>query len=63
MQFRIFCLPVCYLKTSRLKYTKNCNCTCSYVCEIRSLALRYEHIKSKELRRIFASKSDEVTGD
>jgi hypothetical protein len=63
IQSRIFCLPVSYHKTERLKYTKLILIVVLYGCETWSLTLREEHrlrvFENRVLRRIFGPKREE----
>jgi hypothetical protein len=65
MQFRIFFILACYLKTLRLKLTKLLFSCFLYGCKTKSLFLREKHIEKVEngvLRRIFGPRRDEVGG-
>jgi hypothetical protein len=57
----MFCLPICYLKTERLKYYFTC---CLYGCEIWSLTLRDENrlrvFENRVLKRILGHKRVEL---
>jgi len=65
---RIFCLPVCSLKQTRIKIYGNIILSfILYGCETWALTLREERrlrmFENKVLRRIFGPKRDEVTGE
>ena len=65
---RIFCLPVCFPKTSKIKIYRNIILpVVLYGCETWSVTLREESklrvFKNRVLRRTFGSKKDEVTGE
>jgi hypothetical protein len=61
---RIFCLPDFYPKIPKDEDIKNCNFACG--CETWLLTLREDCrlrvFENRVLRRLFASKRDEVTG-
>jgi hypothetical protein len=59
IQFRIFCLPVCNLKTQSLKYRSIILLIVLYGCETWFLTLREEH-RLRVLKRIFGPKGDEL---
>jgi hypothetical protein len=69
IQCRIFCLPVCYPKLQRLRYTRLTIIlpVVLYGYETWSLTQREEHglrvFENRVLRRIFWPKRDEVTGE
>jgi hypothetical protein len=66
MEFRIICLPLCYLNTKRLKDAKLILSVVLYGCETWSLTLRKEHrlrlFETGVLWRIFRLLKGEVTG-
>jgi len=56
IQFRIFCLPVCYLKIYKTIIS-----SISHGCQTLCFTLRDEHmLNSRALRKIFGSKREEV---
>jgi len=68
IQCRIFCLPVCYPKSLKIKiYRTIILPVVLYGCETWSLTLREERrlsvFENRVLRRVFGPKRDEVTGN
>jgi hypothetical protein len=65
IQFRIFCLPVSYLKPCRLQYIKLVPSVVSYGYETSSLKLREKHrlrmFGNGMQRRMFGPKTEELT--
>jgi hypothetical protein len=67
IRWRIFCLPVCYLKIKIKIYRTVILPYVFYGCETWSITLREECrlrlFENSVLRRIFGPKRDEVTGE
>jgi len=68
IRYRIFCLPVCYPKTLKIKiYRTIIFPVVLYGCETWSLTLREERrlrvFENRVLRRVLGPKRDEVTGE